>query len=223
VSKLIKLASQGVAEAQLYLGLAYRNGNFFAQNDRAAFGWVFKAAEQGDVQAENVLGDFYYAGRAVTADHKAAADWWGKAVAQEDAFSQLKLASLYADGDGVEKDLAKARALYSGFGAFIYEGRAKTELARIDGHPYSDELQAAFKAFDDQDHAAAASKAEPFAKQGVGAAQFLLGEVAYTLRTMLLPSAGTARPPSRMTAMRSSPSARWEARTASAKRRPSNG
>lgn len=77
------------------------------------------------------------------------------------------------------KDLDKARALYSGFGAFIYEGQAKSSYARIEGHPYPDELQAAFKAFDDQDYTAAASKAEPFAKKGVAAAQFLLGEVAY--------------------------------------------
>jgi hypothetical protein len=67
----------------------------------------------------------------------------------------------------------------SGFGAFVYEGRAKTELARLDGHPYPDELQAAFKAFDDQDYTAAASKAKPSAKKGVAGAQFLLGELAY--------------------------------------------
>jgi len=62
------LAEQGIAAAQLNLGLMYAKGQGVQQNYQAALKWFQKAAEQGDVSAQNNLGLMYERGRGVRQD-----------------------------------------------------------------------------------------------------------------------------------------------------------
>src|SRR5690606_41292598 len=51
-----KLAEQGVAKAQVYLGFMYRQGEGVPKDASQAVTWDRKAAEQGDAQAQFSLG-----------------------------------------------------------------------------------------------------------------------------------------------------------------------
>ncbi len=47
-----KLAHQGNADAQFYLGLMYRNGEGVMRNDKRGLYWYSKAAQQGNADAQ---------------------------------------------------------------------------------------------------------------------------------------------------------------------------
>lgn len=78
---LIK-AEQGNAEAQLNLGLMFKNGKGVTQDHKQAFYWCKKAAEQDDANAQLNLGSMYLIGEGVAQDVKQALYWYKKAVEQ---------------------------------------------------------------------------------------------------------------------------------------------
>ncbi len=84
ISEVQKAAEQGLAEAQIVLGLMYARGEGVAQDDKQAVVWTRKAAEQGDAKAQLLLGAMYFDGRGVAQDYKLAYVWSSVSAANGD-------------------------------------------------------------------------------------------------------------------------------------------
>ena len=68
-------AEQGLAEAQLNLGVMYDNGEGVPEDDTAAARWYRLAAEQGHPQAQLNLALQYITGQGAPVDHVRAYAW----------------------------------------------------------------------------------------------------------------------------------------------------
>ena len=79
-----KLAAQGVAMAQHFLGWHYHKGIGVDQDDRQAVDWWEKAAEQGVAESQQGLGWAYANGCGVSEDLLKAYRWYARAVAGGD-------------------------------------------------------------------------------------------------------------------------------------------
>jgi len=81
------LAEQGLADAQLIIGLMYDKGQGLQHDYVKAAKWYKKAAEQGLVPAQTLLGFMYGEGRGVIQDDIKAHKWLNIAASQgvEDA------------------------------------------------------------------------------------------------------------------------------------------
>jgi TPR repeat protein len=79
-----RLAHQGVAMAQHFLGWHYHKGIGIDQNDRQAVFWWQKAAVQGIAEAQQGLGWAYANGRGVDEDPAEAYRWYNRAAASGD-------------------------------------------------------------------------------------------------------------------------------------------
>jgi TPR repeat protein len=79
-----RLAHQGVAMAQHFLGWHYHKGIGTAQDDQQAVLWWQKAALQGVAEAQQGLGWAYANGRGVEEDPAEAYRWYNRAVASGD-------------------------------------------------------------------------------------------------------------------------------------------
>jgi uncharacterized protein len=102
-------AEQGVAEAQLYLGVLYYNGDAGVAKDyREAARWYRKAADQNNAEAQFNLGLMYDLGQAVSQDYSEAARWYRKAADQGNADAETNLATKYGDGQGVPQSYAES-------------------------------------------------------------------------------------------------------------------
>lgn len=75
-----KAAFQGIAEAQLTLGIKYLHGQGVAKNEAEALLWLRKAAEQGQPEAQYQLAHLYREGRGTTRDLLQAVKWFRKAA-----------------------------------------------------------------------------------------------------------------------------------------------
>jgi hypothetical protein len=79
-----RLAQQGAAVAQHFLGWHYHKGIGTEQDDRQAVQWWRRAAEQGLPEAQQGLGWAYANGRGVDEDPVEAYRWYNRAVAGGD-------------------------------------------------------------------------------------------------------------------------------------------
>jgi TPR repeat protein len=95
------LANQGVADAQVNLGLMYHNGEGVPQNSAEAMSWFRMAADQGLAEAQYNLGIMYQAGEGVPQNYADAAKWYRKAAEQGYAPAQFNLGVSYRHGTGV--------------------------------------------------------------------------------------------------------------------------
>ena len=75
-------AKQGNADAQLYLGGMYDDGEGVPENDADAAKWYRLAAEQGNATAQMILGAKYLNGEGVPEDFVQAYKWTNLAAAQ---------------------------------------------------------------------------------------------------------------------------------------------
>ena len=75
------LAEQGIASAQVNLGMMYAKGQGVPQDYQAALKWYRRAAEQGDASAQNNLGLMYERGRGARQDFILAHMWSSIAAA----------------------------------------------------------------------------------------------------------------------------------------------
>ena len=107
-----KLAEQGHAGAQFYLGLSYDIGEGIAKNQCTAIIWYRKAADQGHADAQNNLGVDYDDGICLKKDQVKAVELFRKSADQGNSDAQYNLGVAYSEGDGVEKDLVKAAEWY---------------------------------------------------------------------------------------------------------------
>ncbi len=84
IRELRPLAEQGDANAQLFLGIMYENGQGVPQDYAEAVKWYRKAAEQGQANAQYNLGIMYDKGESVPQDYIRAHMWFNLAAATGD-------------------------------------------------------------------------------------------------------------------------------------------
>ncbi len=113
VENTIKMAKQGDAEAQFWLGHFSKGGvDGVDKNYVTAVYWFRKSAEQGYAWAQCSLGQMYEEeGKGVFQDYKIAMQWYRKAAKQ--GVCQWFLANSYRDGEGVPKDNIRSYMWYS--------------------------------------------------------------------------------------------------------------
>lgn len=83
IEDFLRLAEQGVAEAQFNLGICYNSGLGVTKDYEEAVKWYRKAAEQGFADAQFNLAVRYRDGKGVTKSYKEAYKWLVIASAQE--------------------------------------------------------------------------------------------------------------------------------------------
>lgn len=111
--KLLKpFADQGKAEAQLYLGFMYEEGNGVPKDYSVAMSWFQKAASQNNKEAIYWIGNLYAQGKGVNRNMPKAAKWYLKAAKLDHAVAQSKLGYMYQVGEGVPKNQSKSNAWY---------------------------------------------------------------------------------------------------------------
>lgn len=98
------------AEAQLRLGLAYRQGHGVPKDEVQAAAWIRKAAEH--LAAQTQLGEAYYFGLGVPQDYIQAVAWYRKAAERGHPAAQNYLGFLYGEGQGVPQDYVQAASWY---------------------------------------------------------------------------------------------------------------
>ena len=101
-------AEQGLAEAQLVLGLMYSIGEGVPKNDAEAVKWFRKAAEQSHDNAQFNLGVKYAEGEGVPENDAEAVKWFRKAAEQGNATAQGILGIMYDNGRGVPENDVEA-------------------------------------------------------------------------------------------------------------------
>ncbi len=113
VRLLEPLARQGVAGAQLRLGLLYYHGHGVRESDAVALQWFERAARQGLAEAQYHLGNMYAYGLAdlppETDASRFAAQWYFEAARSGHADAQYSLGILFLTGSGVEQNEVEAR------------------------------------------------------------------------------------------------------------------
>ena len=97
---LLKVAEQGNANAQYYLGLMYGEGRGVAQHYNKAVSWYTKAANQDHAQAQNNLGLMYAQGRGVTQNDNAAVSLYLPAAEKGNTDAQYYLGLMCKEGRG---------------------------------------------------------------------------------------------------------------------------
>lgn len=92
-------ARQGDADAQLLLGLAYRDGGHGLKPDaRAGTAWIARAARGGNAYAAGLLGDAYAQGTGVALDRQRAKYWWRQAARGGNRHGAARLGQAPAPG-----------------------------------------------------------------------------------------------------------------------------
>ena len=89
-----RLATQGMAMAQHFLGWHYHKGIGVDQDDRQAVQWWKKAAEQGVAESQQGLGWAYANGCGVREDLIQAYRWYAQAVAGGDEEARIGLSEI---------------------------------------------------------------------------------------------------------------------------------
>jgi len=108
VRALALKANQGVAGAELLLGLKYAEGEGIAKDEAEAAKWLQRAAEKGEALAQYRLGTLYEKGLGVPLDAKVAADWYAKTAEAGNVKAMHNLAVAYANGTGRETNYTEA-------------------------------------------------------------------------------------------------------------------
>ena len=112
LEKCRKAAAEGDAEAQRFMGEAFRYGRGVEQDYQEALGWFLKSALQGNASAEAQLGDMHLFGLGTEKNNDEAFSWYLKAAEHGNAEAQNNVAFLFINGLGTEKDDAKAAEWY---------------------------------------------------------------------------------------------------------------
>ena len=82
VATILRLAEQGNAKYQTYLGYMYETGRNFPQDYQLAAYWYRCAADQGNVHAQYLLGLLYDRGQGVPLNYVEAHKWLNIAAAR---------------------------------------------------------------------------------------------------------------------------------------------
>jgi TPR repeat protein len=167
-AELVATAERGDADAQLELGLRYRDGRGAKRDHAEALKWLRKAADKGNAAAMDAVGFQFQRGWGVKQNEDVAFGYFKAAAMAGNLAGMNNLAECYYSGLGVEQEFGKAiehwkRAAAKG------SGSASARLAII---YYSGEGS-------DRD----AAQAEKYCRQAADAgdpdAKVLLGEILY--------------------------------------------
>jgi TPR repeat protein len=111
LEKLQPIAEHGNADAQLRLGLMYREGKGVPQDDKQAVVWLSKAAEQGQTEAQENLGFSYAKGLGVERDWVQADKWFSIAAAsgKETAINNQKVVEVHMKPETIAEANALAK------------------------------------------------------------------------------------------------------------------
>ena len=101
----LPLAEQGLAQAQLNLGMMYMRGQGVSQDYKKAVRLFRLSAEQGLVESQFNLGRMYDQGKLVPQDFGEAVKWYRLAAEQEYADAQSNLGVMYREGQKFHKTL----------------------------------------------------------------------------------------------------------------------
>ena len=128
-----KLAKQGDARAQFWIGTMWYQGKGKPQNYREAFRWYLRSAYAGNADGENNLGLIYQKGEAQPANPVVAYAWFSLAAAQNNDVARRNL-------DNLTDDMKQKR-----LDDKILEGQALAQeyLARIDAERRSQRVAVA--------------------------------------------------------------------------------
>lgn len=99
-----KVAEQGSATAQHFLGIMYLSGEGVLPNYFEAAKWFRLAAEQGYASAQYILGQMYSKILEMPRDYTEAVKWYRLAAEQGQVDAQIYLGLIYFNGQGVRQD-----------------------------------------------------------------------------------------------------------------------
>ena len=109
VEKIKRLANEGDADAQCYLGTMYGNGDGVPEDDEEAVRWYLKSANQGNAQAQCNLGNMYYNGDGVPKDAVRTYFWWNLAAAQ--GYADAKRGKRIISKDMTKEQISEAQKM----------------------------------------------------------------------------------------------------------------
>ena len=111
VSDIIKLseaAERGDCEAQIRMGMRFRNGDGVAKDHQQALRWFRMSADQGCAEGLDNVGLMHLSGWGVPVDFGIAAAYFKASAAQDHAQALFNLGNCHFSGQGVEQDYAMA-------------------------------------------------------------------------------------------------------------------
>lgn len=159
-----KLANEGHAVSQMYLGIMYQKGQGATKDYKKSFNWMSKAAKQGQLQAQYSLAVMYEHGEGTQQEQGEAVHWYRKSAEQGSAYAQYSLASMLDKGIGIEKNPKEAaKYLHLAAEQGHIEAQHNLALKYSDGNGVK------------QNHAEAARWYKQSAEQGHIYSQFNLG------------------------------------------------
>ena len=163
--QVLQQATQGDANAQNSLGMAYHTGDGVPKNPAAAAQWFRRAAEQGLACAQLNLALAYDRGGGVAKNEALAAYWYAKAAAQEDADVIKWFRKSASSGDAQIKFLV---------GLMYLEGRGATIKAdQKQAQKYFSQALKGFQTGADKNNAASMAGLANMYSKGVGVPQNL--------------------------------------------------
>jgi TPR repeat protein len=110
---LRQVAELGFAEAQLFLGDMYANGDGVPLSKEEAAKWHYLAANQGHAEAQMTLGWAFGQGKGVTKDPAEAARWFRRAAEQGHVNGQYQTGLMFRDGVGVQQSNVEAHMWFN--------------------------------------------------------------------------------------------------------------
>jgi len=159
LAALKERATNGDPNAQISLGIAYRDGRGVAQDDAQALAWFRRAAEKNDAAAFDNLGWMCEHGLGTTADLAEAARCYRESADGGHAQGQWNLGRMYAETSWGRYDNAEAARWYRRAADGGHrEARYRLGLAYLQGMGVPADAAAAcewFRAAADQDHVSA--------------------------------------------------------------------
>jgi len=110
IAWLRHLADAGNTDAQLQLGLAYRDGRYgLVPDPRAGLHWLTAAGRGGNAYAADAAGNAYATGHGTRQDMQQALHWWQLAADGGNADAQTHLGEALLAAGGQEQGLSRLR------------------------------------------------------------------------------------------------------------------
>jgi len=104
LTELKKLAEKGDSQAELTLGMRYRDGSGIPRDYNEALKWYRRCADKGNAAGMDNVGFMYLKGWGVPVDFNIAAAYFKAAAQKNEAQALYNLGNCYFSGQGVEQD-----------------------------------------------------------------------------------------------------------------------
>jgi TPR repeat protein len=139
------LAEKGFLDAQIHLGIMYRDGIGVAKNSVKAAKWFRQAAQQGHPIVQNALGEMYSRGEGVPVNYIEAVKWFRLSAKNRYFRGWYNLGKAYFLGVGVPSDKRKAH-IWLSFAAALGDEASMKALAELETKMAYPEIQKARQA-----------------------------------------------------------------------------